>query len=105
MWVAPAPRFFSWLLAKHNQARFVLRVEDTDLQRSTPEATQAILDGLTWLGLDWDDLKYQSQRTELHNEFIDRLLDSGQGLLVRVLGQRSGSHAGKGPRRGPQTQI
>ncbi len=69
---------FSWLLAKHNQARFVLRVEDTDLQRSTPEATQAILDGLTWLGLDWDDLKYQSQRTELHNEFIDRLLDSGQ---------------------------
>jgi glutamyl-tRNA synthetase len=69
---------FSWLLAKRNQGRFVLRVEDTDRQRSTPEATQAILDGLTWLGLDWDDLEYQSQRSELHNEYIDKLLESGQ---------------------------
>lgn len=69
---------FSWLLAKHNQGRFVLRVEDTDRQRSTPEATQAILDGLNWLGLDWDELEYQSQRTELHNQYIDKLLESGQ---------------------------
>jgi glutamyl-tRNA synthetase len=68
---------FNWLLARHNQGRFILRIEDTDRERSTPEATQAILDGMSWLGLDWDDLHYQSQRAELHNEYIDRMVASG----------------------------
>jgi glutamyl-tRNA synthetase len=68
---------FSWLLARHHGGRFILRIEDTDRERSTPEATQAILDGMEWLGMSWDELHYQSRRTELHNEFIDRLLNSG----------------------------
>ncbi|WP_027368837.1 glutamate--tRNA ligase [Desulfocurvibacter africanus] len=68
---------FNWLLARHNQGRFILRIEDTDRERSTPEATQAILDGMSWLGLDWDELHYQSQRAELHNEYIDRMVASG----------------------------
>ncbi|MEM9755781.1 MAG: glutamate--tRNA ligase family protein, partial [Pseudomonadota bacterium] len=45
---------FNWLYARGRGGRFVLRIEDTDRARSTPEATQAILDGLSWLGLDWD---------------------------------------------------
>ncbi len=68
---------FNWLLARHNQGRFILRIEDTDRERSTPEATQAILDGMSWLGLDWDELHYQSQRADLHNEYIDRMLENG----------------------------
>lgn len=68
---------FNWLLARHHQGRFILRIEDTDRERSTPEATQAILDGMSWLGLDWDELHYQSQRADLHNEYIDRMLENG----------------------------
>ena len=69
---------FSWLLARHNGGRFLLRIEDTDQARSSAETTQAILDSLTWLGLDWDgEPVYQSARFGLHNEYIDRLLASG----------------------------
>lgn len=68
---------FNWLLARHHQGRFILRIEDTDRERSTPEATQAILDGMSWLGLDWDDLFHQSDRAGLHNEYIDRMVASG----------------------------
>ena len=45
---------FNWLFARANQGTFLLRIEDTDLERSTPEATEAIFAGLKWLGLDWD---------------------------------------------------
>ena len=46
---------FNWLFARHNKGVFLLRIEDTDQQRSTPEATQAILDSMQWLGLNWDE--------------------------------------------------
>ena len=46
---------FNWLFARHEKGVFVLRIEDTDLERSTPEAIRAILDGLKWVGLDWDE--------------------------------------------------
>jgi glutamyl-tRNA synthetase len=68
---------FNWLLARHHGGKFILRIEDTDRERSTPEATQAILEGMQWLGLSFDELHYQSRRTELHNALIDKLLDSG----------------------------
>ncbi|MEF8793680.1 MAG: glutamate--tRNA ligase, partial [Thiohalorhabdus sp.] len=70
---------FSWLHARQNAGAFVLRIEDTDRERSTPEAVQAILDGMTWLGLDWDEGPYfQSQRMGRYREVIDRLLAEGQ---------------------------
>lgn len=70
---------FSWLLARHFGGTFILRVEDTDLQRSTPEATQAILDGMTWLGMDCDQGPFfQSQRFDLYNEGVEQLLASGK---------------------------
>ncbi|MFZ7305396.1 glutamate--tRNA ligase [Avibacterium avium] len=73
---------YSWLFAKHNQGEFVLRIEDTDLERSTPEATQAILEGMEWLNLAWDHGPYyQTKRFDRYNEVIDQMLE--QGLAYR----------------------
>jgi glutamyl-tRNA synthetase len=69
---------FNWLHARHHHGRFLLRIEDTDRARSTPEATQAILDGMTWLGLDWDgDAVSQASRHERHAEAARAMLDAG----------------------------
>ena len=69
---------FSWLYARHHAGRFVLRIEDTDKERSTPENVDAILDGMSWLGLDADEGPYfQSQRAERYQEVIQRFLDVG----------------------------
>ena len=70
---------FNWLYAKHTGGKFLLRVEDTDKQRSTPEATEAILNGLTWLGLDWDGEPYfQSKHEQRHVEIAQELVKRGQ---------------------------
>ncbi|MEE6075127.1 glutamate--tRNA ligase [Avibacterium paragallinarum] len=73
---------YSWLFAKHNQGEFVLRIEDTDLERSTPEATQAILEGMEWLNLAWNHGPYyQTKRFDRYNQVIDQMLE--QGLAYR----------------------
>jgi glutamyl-tRNA synthetase len=70
---------FNWLFARHHGGTFLLRIEDTDRERSTPEAIQAILDGLHWLGLDWDAPEvYQSRRAERHAEVAYQLLEAGK---------------------------
>lgn len=70
---------FSWLYARHHGGRFVLRVEDTDLERSTPEAVQAILDGMNWLGLGHDEGPfYQTQRFDRYREVLQQLLREGK---------------------------
>jgi glutamyl-tRNA synthetase len=67
---------FNWLFARHLGGQFILRVEDTDLERSKDEYTQNILDGLQWLGLNWDEGPlFQSQRLELYSKGIQQLLD------------------------------
>ncbi len=69
---------YSWLHARQNQGKFVLRIEDTDLERSTPESVQAILDGMKWLGLDHDEGPfYQTQRFDRYSEVVQQLLDNG----------------------------
>ena len=69
---------FNWLYARHHGGSFRLRLEDTDRKRSTPEAVAAIVDGLTWLGLDWDDeIVHQSERRQRHAEVAHRLLAAG----------------------------
>jgi glutamyl-tRNA synthetase len=69
---------FNWLFARHHGGTFVLRIEDTDIERSRPEFTQNILDGLTWLGLNWDEGPYyQSNRIELYQQKVQMLLDRG----------------------------
>ncbi|MCW8841035.1 MAG: glutamate--tRNA ligase [Gammaproteobacteria bacterium] len=69
---------FSWLYARKHGGRFVLRVEDTDLERSTQESVNAILEGMTWLGLEYDEGPfYQTHRFDRYNEVIDQLLEKG----------------------------
>ena len=69
---------FNWLYARHHGGKFLLRVEDTDKARSTKEAIDAILDGMRWLGLDWDGHEYyQSQFWSRHAEVAHRLLERG----------------------------
>ncbi|WP_325891944.1 glutamate--tRNA ligase [Grimontia sp. NTOU-MAR1] len=66
---------YSWLCAKHAGGEFVLRIEDTDLERSTQEAIDAIIEGMEWLGLDWDEGPYyQTKRFDRYNEVVDQLL-------------------------------
>jgi glutamyl-tRNA synthetase len=69
---------FNWLFARHHGGKFLLRIEDTDKARSTAEAIDAILDGMRWLGLDWDGHEYyQSQFWARHAEVAHRLLERG----------------------------
>jgi glutamyl-tRNA synthetase len=69
---------FSWAYAKKYGGDFILRIEDTDVARSTPEAVQAILDGMHWLGLDYDEGPfYQMQRMERYQQVIQKMLDAG----------------------------
>ncbi len=69
---------YNWLLARGQEGTFVLRIEDTDRERSTAENVEQILDALTWLKLDWDEGPiFQSQRAERHAEVLQQLLDSG----------------------------
>ncbi|WP_133128000.1 glutamate--tRNA ligase [Legionella nagasakiensis] len=70
---------FSWLYAKHHQGEFVLRIEDTDRERSTQESVQAILDGMHWLGLDYHHGPfYQTERYPRYLQIIQQLLDEGK---------------------------
>jgi glutamyl-tRNA synthetase len=70
---------FNWLYARHFSGKFLLRIEDTDKVRSTKEAIDAILDGMRWLGLDWDGHEYyQSQFWSRHAEIAHRMLERGQ---------------------------
>ncbi|MSU89920.1 glutamate--tRNA ligase [Rhodobacteraceae bacterium 2CG4] len=69
---------FNWLFARNRGGTFLLRIEDTDRARSTPEATQAILDGLAWLGLDWDgDPVSQASRADRHAEVAQKMVADG----------------------------
>jgi len=69
---------FNWLYARKTGGTFILRIEDTDLERSTEESVQAIFDGLEWLGIDWDQGPfYQTKRFDLYKEVIDKLLADG----------------------------
>ncbi len=69
---------FCWLLSRHNKGKFLLRIEDTDTERSKQEYTDSILASMSWLGLDADcDPLYQTHRFDLYNEYIERLLETG----------------------------
>lgn len=69
---------FSWAFAKHSKGKFVLRIEDTDLERSFDAATQGILDGMAWLNLDYDEGPfYQTQRMQRYKEVLDKMLADG----------------------------
>ena len=70
---------YSWLFARHHQGEFVLRIEDTDLERSTQEAIDAIIEGMNWLGLNWEEGPYyQTKRFDRYNAVIDEMWADGR---------------------------
>src|SRR5919202_853289 len=78
----PRPALYNWLLARGAGGALVLRIEDTDRERSTPENVEQILDALRWLELGWDEGPiFQSERHGRHAEALGRLLESGRAYL------------------------
>jgi len=73
---------FNWIFSQSKQGKFVLRIEDTDQLRSKKEFVDEILDSLKWLGFDWDEIYYQSQRFNLYREFAEKLLKQGKAYEV-----------------------
>ena len=70
---------FNWLYARHMKGKFVLRIEDTDRERSNQEAVDVIFDALEWLGIDWDEGPlYQTRRLAIYEEYTDKLIEAGQ---------------------------
>ncbi|HEX6026609.1 MAG TPA: glutamate--tRNA ligase [Solirubrobacter sp.] len=99
---------YNWLLARGSGGQLVLRIEDTDRERSTPENVQLIFDSLEWLGIDWDEGPiYQSQNAERHAEVVQQLLDSGQAYRstagpeeVKAFKERYGNRGFRGEDEG-----
>ena len=93
---------FNWLLARHDDGELVLRIEDTDRERSTSENVQQILDALAWLQIDWDEGPvFQSARSERHREALEALLEGGSAYRsnaaaedVKAYKQRHGAERG-----------
>jgi len=69
---------FNWLFARAHKGDFVLRIEDTDRERSKKEFEEDILRGLRWLGLEWDEFYRQSERFDIYKNYLDKLLESGR---------------------------
>ena len=70
---------FNWLFARHHQGSFILRIEDTDRERSTEDSIQEIIESMQWLGLDWDEGPFrQMERQDLSKEKVDQLLNEGK---------------------------
>jgi glutamyl-tRNA synthetase len=90
---------FNWLFARKNHGTFVLRIEDTDAERNKPELVSGIIDGLKWLGVDWDEGPYyQSQRSDLYREAGKKLLANESAFLCYCPAERyvGGDHAEEG---------
>jgi glutamyl-tRNA synthetase len=99
---------YNWLLARGHGGQLVLRIEDTDRERSTPENVQTIFDALEWLGIDWDEgPTYQSQNGERHRAVVQRLLDDGDAYRstagpdeVKAFKEANGSRGFRGEDEG-----
>lgn len=73
---------FNWLFARHNHGTFILRIEDTDRSRSTDEYIEAILSGMQWLGLDWDEGPFrQTDRFDVYRDYVDKLVKAGKAYF------------------------
>jgi glutamyl-tRNA synthetase len=100
---------FNWLFARHEGGTLILRIEDTDVERNKPELVQGILDGLKWLGVEWDEGPFfQSQRTEMYRAAAERILASGAGFPCYCKGasyagaDAVGEQEGEGDDEGPK---
>jgi glutamyl-tRNA synthetase len=76
---------FNYLFAKKNKGSFILRIEDTDKERSEKKYEKDIMDGLKWLRLNWDELYYQSERVKTHEKYLQKLLDEGKAYKKEII--------------------
>jgi len=74
---------FNWLYAKAKDGKFILRIEDTDKKRSKAKYLEEILDSLSWLGMNWDEIYYQSRRFKIYQELAEKLLKQGKAYLEK----------------------
>ena len=99
---------FNWLFARGQHGAMILRIEDTDAERNKPELVDGIIDGLKWLGVDWDEGPfYQSQRTGLYQQAGRKLLSSGAAFLFYCPPERyvGGDHAEEGAEKTPVRKV
>lgn len=96
---------FNYLFAKQNKGTFIVRIEDTDLARSTPEFEQNILDGLTWLGLTWDEFYRQSERTDVYKKYLEKLITDGFAYESKEEVQEEGQRASVIRFKNPNKEI
>jgi len=78
---------FNWLYARAKNGKFILRIEDTDQERSRPEYVDEILNSLEWLGFNWDEIYYQGQRFALYREHAERLLKEDRAYTEKTVGR------------------
>ena len=94
---------YNWLLARGSGGQLVLRIEDTDRERSTPENVELIFESLNWLGIDWDEGPiYQADNAPRHAEVVQQLLDSGQAY--RTTARPDESADGEAHRNSPYVE-
>src|SRR3989442_14901130 len=87
---------FNWLFARKTAGKFLLRIEDTDLQRSTEESTRSIIGGLEWLGLDYDEeIVFQSDNAPRHRAAAYRLVEGNKGFSDFPPKEKNGDPTGK----------
>ncbi len=97
---------FNYLLAKHNEGKFLLRIEDTDQARSKPEYEEEILEALKWLGLDWDEEPlHQSTRRSFHREAVDELIERGAAYRCFVPPEKAQNMKEAAMKRGEQVAF
>lgn len=99
---------FNWLFARKQRGTMILRIEDTDAERNKPELVEGIIDGLKWLGVDWDEGPYyQSQRTALYGDCGKKLLANGQAFLCYCPPERyvGGDHAEAGTEKAQVRKV
>lgn len=105
---------FNWLLARHTGGSFILRIEDTDLARSTEASVQAIFDGMTWLGLDWDEGPgkegphapyFQTQRLDTYREYTEKLFALGRAYRDYLTAEEREALRNEAAARGEQPRF
>ena len=97
---------YSWLYAKRHNGKFILRIEDTDIERSTPEAVQAILDGMAWLGMEGDgEIFYQTKRFDTYKKYVQQLLDEGKAYKCYCSKERLASLREEQEKNGERTKY